>query len=537
MKICPQCKMTYENNNLNTCTNCGSQLVSWNNYNDNNKKTYQTKYCPKCLNVESDPNAVFCKHCGEQLIKQNEAASFESDYETENRSEYDNFENNNCENNENDLYIYSERPANSSNQFNQYPQDQIPIQHSKQSYNKSKNSTDNVKNNLTKNNNLITVIIVCICILAILTIILILSFFMKNKNKTHDELEFSYAPITATTYKKSELKTELDTNEPQTEPTESVIKTTAIQTDVSTFTDTETTVITTEQTTIITTETDIQNNNTPDRNKGGKSNIINGGQVCTDGDYYYYGFNGIYKTDWQNHDIKISDSSAYYMNISDDYIYFTDTENNFIHRINKYSFEDEILLSEYCYELTLYDNMLYFSRQTDGKNTICRMKCDGSDLQVLSECYAWYMNIINDKIYYVNYDDNYKLYEMELDGKNTTIINNDQCSDVCVTQDAIYFSSNRDTRYLYSMNLDGTNVHQINSVFTKHTNYIDGRIYYVSDDNNFYSCLPDGSDVKMEGNSNELGYEIEYPLVFSQFKILFNDKTNTFVKLPLGDNM
>ena len=146
------------------------------------------------------------------------------------------------------------------------------------------------------------------------------------------------------------------------------------------------------------------------------------------------------------------------------------------------------------------------------------------------------MDIVNDKVYYVNYDDNYKLYEMDLDGGNIKVINNDQCSDVCVIEDAIYFSSDRDTRYLYSMNPDGTNVNQINSVFTKHTNYVDGRIYYVSDDKNFYSCLPDGSDVKLEGNSNELGYEIEYPLVFSQFKILFNDETNTFVKLPLGDN-
>ena len=70
MKICPQCKMTYESNNLSTCANCGSQLVSWNDYNDDDKKTEETKYCPKCLNIESDPNAVFCKHCGEQLVEQ-----------------------------------------------------------------------------------------------------------------------------------------------------------------------------------------------------------------------------------------------------------------------------------------------------------------------------------------------------------------------------------------------------------------------------------------------------------------------------------
>jgi len=528
MKICPQCKMTYESNNLSTCANCGSQLVSWNDYNNDDKKTEQTKYCPKCLNIESDPNAVFCKHCGEQLVEQNESESYESDYKTEEQAEYDDFEN------DNDLYIYNEKPDNTSDQFNQYPQEQIPSQHSKQFYNENKNSTDTVKNNLTKNNTLTITIIVCICILAILTTIFIILFFMKDNDKNNDKLEFSYAPITATTYKKTEIPTEPDTSKPQTEPTESATQTTSIYTTISTIT--ETTVITTEETTIITTKTDVLNNNTPDRNKVGRSNIINGGQACADGEYYYYGFNGIYKTDWQNNDIKMSDSSAYYMNISDDYIYFTDAENNFIHRINKDSFEDDILLSEYCYELTLYDNMLYFSRQIDGKNTICRMKCDGSDLQVLSEYCAWYMNIVNDKVYYVNYDDNYKLYKMDLDGGNIEVINNDQCSDVCVTEDAIYFSSDRDTRYLYSMNPDGTNVHQINSVFTKHTNYVDGRIYYVSDDKNFYSCLPDGSDVKLEGDSNELGYEIEYPLVFSQFKILFNDETNTFVKLPLGDN-
>lgn len=531
MKICPQCKMTYESNNLSTCANCGSQLVSWNDYNDDDKKTEETKYCPKCLNIESDPNAVFCKHCGEQLVEQNESGeSYESDYETKEQAEYDDFEN------DNDLYIYNERPDNTSDRFDQYPQEQSPSQHSKQPYNENKNSTDTVKNNLAKNNTLIITIIVCICILAILTTIFIILFFMKDNDKNNDKLEFSYAPITATTYKKTEPPTEPDTSKPQTEPTESETQTTSTYAHTTVSTITETTVITTEETTIITTETDVKNNNTPDRSKVGRSNIINGGQACADGEYYYYGFNGIYKTDWQNNDIKMSDSSAYYMNISDDYIYFTDAENNFIHRINKDSFEDEILLSEYCYELTLYDNMLYFSRQIDGKNTICRMKCDGSDLQVLSECCAWYMNIVNDKVYYVNYDDNYKLYEMDLDGGNIKVINNDQCSDVCVIEDAIYFSSDRDTRYLYSMNPDGTNVHQINSVFTKHTNYVDGRIYYVSDDKNFYSCLPDGSDVKLEGNSNELGYEIEYPLVFSQFKILFNDETNTFVKLPLGDN-
>ena len=141
----------------------------------------------------------------------------------------------------------------------------------------------------------------------------------------------------------------------------------------------------------------------------------------------------------------------------------------------------------YVDELTYYDGWFYFRRTLGDNVSICKMRTDGSDVTVLTQCNEWYMNVYQVKIYFVNFDNNYALQCMDLNG-NQLVTLTYGASDICVVKDTIFFS-NRDTRYLYKMNLDGTNLVQLNQTFTRCTNYYDGKLYYFGDnDHMIYRC-------------------------------------------------
>lgn len=203
----------------------------------------------------------------------------------------------------------------------------------------------------------------------------------------------------------------------------------------------------------------------------GSTNIINGGYVWYDG-------------------IEYRTADDFYSAITiGEKLYYEDDTAHHIYSCDRKNLSDKVLVYDGAYvdELTYYGGWFYFRRTLDNDVSICKMRTDGSDVRVLVQCDEWYMNIYQDKIYFVNFDENYALQSMDLEGNQlTTLATN--ASDICVTNDTIFFSD-RETRYLYKMNLDGTDLMQLNHTYTRCTNYYQGKLYYFGDGNHMiYRC-------------------------------------------------
>lgn len=203
----------------------------------------------------------------------------------------------------------------------------------------------------------------------------------------------------------------------------------------------------------------------------GSTNMINGGYVWYDG-------------------IEYRTEDNFYSAITiGEKLYYEDATTHHIYCCDRKDLSDKVLVYDGAdvNELTYYGGWFYFRRTLDDDVSICKMRTDGSDVRVLVQCDEWYMNVYQDKIYFINFDKNYALKCMDLNGDQlTTLATN--ASDICVVNDTIFFS-NRETRYLYKMNLDGTNLMQLNHTYTRCTNYYRGKLYYFGDGNHMiYRC-------------------------------------------------
>ncbi len=203
----------------------------------------------------------------------------------------------------------------------------------------------------------------------------------------------------------------------------------------------------------------------------GSTNTINGGYVWYDGIEYRTAYN-FYSA------ITIGEK-----------LYYEDSTTHHIYSCDRKDLSNKELVYDGAYvdELTYYSGWFYFRRSLGDDVSICKMRTDGSDVRVLVQCDEWYMNIYQDKIYFINFDKNHALQCMDLNGDELiTLATN--ASDICVVNDMIFFSD-RETRYLYKMNLDGTDLMQLNHTYTRCTNYYQGKLYYFGDGNHMiYRC-------------------------------------------------
>ena len=389
------------------------------------------------------------------------------------------------------------------------------------------------KDNL--NGNRVLIILVTIVSVLILAVIVLIFFLLLNsKQKTYSpESQLLYEDVMQTEKAKEQTSviTELNheigfttiSNENVTEESiqySDIQKQTLMTSDEKTITTTTVTVKKTSAVTTTTTETTSELMS-PIFMSGqdGHANIVNGGYACTDAYAYYFSdASGLYRMDGERNTRTLMTNRAFYLNIVQDTLFFVNADrNNALCAIKTDGTGYQVLLDEYCYELTYYEGWLYFNRMTNSSNAICRIRPDGTGFTVLMGCYEWYMSISEDTIYFCNYDDGYKLYAMNTDGTNQRVIYNGECSDICIAENKIYFSSDRTSRKLCSMNLDGTGFQQLTTAYAKHINYYNGKIYFVSDDSKLYACNPDGNNITKYADET-----ITYP-IFTPGIVFYED--------------
>ena len=522
MKICPQCRTNYGDEDV-FCQICGSQLMNFHSEEERlskpsapEKDKSAQRTCSQCGLIYPE-GCAFCEQCGIRLGPAGAAGEPfqpetpftqppELSYDAPAEEEYIPPEN----------VSYTSPPLIQPASYTPQPPPQ----------------QREVLQKSSRQNTMFILVIGLAALLLIAIIFMMFLLFRPEKDNQQDrqpdgglviemettmvtteapalKTEFEFVENTATEAPAVRtVRTEPATTAKTTKPAATVIVTTTVQKITSAAV-----------TTTVTTQAAEIPERFPEYGESGISNILNGGYAVRDEDYVYFSDeSGLYRYNGSE-SMHLTDFRTYYLNEQDDYLYFTNAnEGNMICRMKKDGSGYEVLLDAYCYELTLYDGWLYFSTDVSGSRAISRMKPDGSELTSLVQTTVWYMCILEDTIFYCDYDNDYKLCAVNTDGSNQRVLFEGECSDLCAANGRIYFSADRTSRQLCSMNLDGSGFLMEASAYAKHTNYMNGRLFFISDDSKLYTCVPGTSQVELYAD-----VEMTYPVLLPGM-IFFEDE-------------
>lgn len=114
-----------------------------------------------------------------------------------------------------------------------------------------------------------------------------------------------------------------------------------------------------------------------------------------------------------------------------------------------------------------------------------------------------------DWIYYVDTEDDWKLYKMRLDGTEKCLLNNSSVSCLNVLDGWIYYI-NSDNGAIYKIRLDGSEQSKLNNTWSQYLNVVGEWIYYLKSCDtgwSLYKMRTDGSEEqKLSGNDQEVIY-------------------------------
>lgn len=161
--------------------------------------------------------------------------------------------------------------------------------------------------------------------------------------------------------------------------------------------------------------------------------------------------------------------------------------------------------SDQCIYVNIAEDWIYYSDFSDNSK-LYKMKTDGSNRTKLSDDRALQVVVEGDWIYYVNSSANSNIYKMKTDGTGKTRIVSSNVSYMNVSGDWIYYNNTNDNWSLYKVKTDGTNNMKLD--YEQHLNgiyIIDDWIYYDvpagiwSRYAFMYKIRPDGSGKEMVG--------------------------------------
>lgn len=237
-------------------------------------------------------------------------------------------------------------------------------------------------------------------------------------------------------------------------------------------------------------------------------NLLNGGQLASDGEWIYYnpnnswyGQNYLYKTKVDGSEKqKLSDDNAISINVSGDWIYYVLRDqqegNKGIYRIRKDGTQRTKLSDSAVQQITVDDNWIYFVDnkldKTSGSNVnyqpvgIKRMKRDGTNETLIhSGSVSPDLHLLKDTIYFRqndrsnSHEPDIYLYKMQKDGTQLTKISDQGLGpSFMIIDDWIYYSLDKT---VYKMSLDGSQIipfYTSDDYISYPQHYHDGWIYF-----------------------------------------------------------
>lgn len=213
---------------------------------------------------------------------------------------------------------------------------------------------------------------------------------------------------------------------------------------------------------------------------------------------------------------------------TEDYIFYLDETS--IYRSDK-DFNNEILLIKEPQNkgkdsLNIVGEWVFFRQ---GKE-IKRMKDNGENVDRIFKGYSLHMDVIGDRIYFINVSDDSKIYKMDVNGRNREVLNNKHINDMAIHNDKIYYSYEyNEEYYLEKMNLDGSEKEFITNIKTRNMIVEDSYIYYINDiDEKLYRFDLKESLLELLSDKQILKFAIDDNWIFYTLKAEEDNSRNRF---------
>jgi len=270
-------------------------------------------------------------------------------------------------------------------------------------------------------------------------------------------------------------------------------------------------------------------------------NIVNRGTAAIQGDWIYYvSDNGGCLSKMHingKHKERISDDSCLFINVMDDWIYYSNvSDNNYLYGIRTDGTERTKLNDDYSENVSVVGDWIYYSRVVKeplgnyGELTsyilteyhLYKIHTDGTGRVKIHDDKYMFMNVTEDWVYNLHCDN---IYKIRTDGSEKIKLSDDQVDYVNVEGDWIYYcevseswdwhcrtpdSGGEFWGNLYKMRLDGTEKTKLNDDKCEYINVAGDWIYYFIFEN-LYKIRTDGSGRrKLRGN---IGYTMDLSVV------------------------
>ncbi|HQA57514.1 MAG TPA: DUF5050 domain-containing protein [Acetivibrio sp.] len=164
---------------------------------------------------------------------------------------------------------------------------------------------------------------------------------------------------------------------------------------------------------------------------------------------------------------------------------------------------EQLLANISAWYINVVDDWIYFSNSNDD-DSIYRISIDGNDMQKLNNDKSWDITVKDGWIFYSNESDGYGIYKMKTDGSCRTKINSDKSYCLNITDDWIYYVNKSDRGSLYKIRLDGSQKEKLINDDCNYINAEDGCIYYVnnSDEGRIYKLTMNGNAMRINDDTS-----------------------------------
>lgn len=181
--------------------------------------------------------------------------------------------------------------------------------------------------------------------------------------------------------------------------------------------------------------------------------------------------------------------------MQDDWVYFSTISNfSYLYKISATGIEKTLLSEGDCNYINVVGDSIYF---IGGTNRLTKIQTAGNtktelfrDISVSNIC------VVDDWIYYTDYNEYNGLYRIRMDGKGKKKITGDRAQDYCVVGNTIYYSNILLTGGLFSISTDGNDKTRLVEEPVMAINVVDNWIYYVNsnDGNSLWKMQIDGNN-------------------------------------------
>jgi serine/threonine protein kinase len=208
----------------------------------------------------------------------------------------------------------------------------------------------------------------------------------------------------------------------------------------------------------------------------------------------------------------------------------------------------ELLYEGNTTQLFLYDDFIYYTFYDSDKElgSLYKMdKDDGSNNIKICDNVNFYANytIIDDWIYYLNSEEDDKIYKIKTDGTENEKVSDEETEQFLIYNDYIFYTSKTEDSNIYRINIDGSEKKKIVEYEVMDFDIENGFLYYCvssydSDDYGIRKVSIDGKDDSMVENLDYVSSDclevdngwIYYndldSLILSKIKVNGNNKTD-----------